>query len=210
MKRSARALALVAVVAVLALPILTGCAPAVYPNASQTNIPATPGASSTASPSLPAPPPPPTPTSTKSPSHADPGPHPCDATRLQVSYIASNNNAAGKFYGTLDFRNTSPAACVGYGFPRVWFSDGYNDVGPEASDTPGAAAQIVTLQPNQWMTSQIVFTDADFIDGCTVVQVANLDVRPPGADNDIIVPIPPTDACSNGVSVISATAAALK
>jgi hypothetical protein len=197
----ARTLAL-AGVALISATLLAGCAPAVYPTAGQTNIPATttPSTASAAPSSQPAPPPPP----------PSPSPPPCDATKLEVSYIASNNNAAGKFYGTLDFRNTSAAACQGYGFPQVWFYDGSKNVGDPAAETSDPTPQFITLQPDQWMTSQVVITDADLIDGCTIVSVTSLDVHPPGADDSVAVPIPATDACSNGASLMSVTAVVFK
>jgi hypothetical protein len=207
MIRSTLAVVLAFAVAAMSAPLLAGCAPAVHPTAGQTNIPATstpttpqptptavPGSTQTG---VPAPPPPP-----------PPGTNPaCDSSKLQVSYIASNNNASGKFYGTLYFRNMSSVTCDAYGYPFVWFEADYQHVGAQATNIAGPAAQVLTLTPNQAMTSQIIFTDADLIDGCTVVQVTQLDVRPPGADNSIEVTTPETDTCSNDVQIASVGAA---
>jgi hypothetical protein len=122
---------------------------------------------------------------------------------MEVSYIASNNNEAEKFHGTLDFRNVSAAACIAYGFPSEWFEDNGNDVGPQSTDVTTPPAAFVTLQPDEWMTALITITDTDLIDGCTIVQMTDLDVRPAGVDNHTGVPIPQADACSNGVALIS-------
>lgn len=95
-------------------------------------------------------------------------------------------------------------------YPSVWFEDNGNDVGPQSTDVTTLPAALVTLQPYQWMTSQIVIADADLVGDCDVVQETNLDVRPAGVDNHVEVPIPSTDACSNGLQLITVTAVVFK
>ena len=190
--------------------MLVGCAPAAFPSSRQTNIPVTPDVSApTASstpipattgtlptskpPSVDAPPPPPPPPSVDA----------CYSALFTVTYIAGDNTA-GQAHGTLKFLNKSTKACYTYGFPLAKFIYNFNPIGKDAATSGTASGDAITVQPGQWLLAPITFTDADFIDGCTVVQSTQLNVRSPGADDNAAVVIPSTDACNNpGISTIT-------
>jgi hypothetical protein len=211
MIRSARALTLAVGVAVLSATMLAGCAPAAFPTAGQTNISTTPGGSAEKSSPTPnaipsgstlpsgnsttadGPPPPPPPPSVDA----------CYSALFTVTYIAGDNTA-GQAHGTLKFLNKSTKACYTYGFPLAKFIYNFNPIGKDAATAGADSGAAITVQPGQWLLAPITFTDADFIDGCTVVQSTQLNVMSPGADDNAAVLIPSTDACNNpGIGTIT-------
>jgi Protein of unknown function (DUF4232) len=210
MTRSVRTLALAAGVAALAVSLLAGCAPAsILGNAPP---PSAASAASTAaathaptatatSTNEPAPPPPPPP---------GPTPKTCTTSDFTISYETSGDDSAGKVPGTLVFLNSSGALCQIDGSPLVWFEkDG--DVGPVGVVPITTISSLIPipLQPEQWATASITISDGDNVEGCVPEQVSNFDVRAPGSDAGVFVPIPPTDACE-GHSIAQLTVSSLK
>jgi hypothetical protein len=212
---------LIPTLTIAAAVTLAGCAPAVYPTASQTNIPATSPATSSDAPSAAGTPAPTSvpvpsasstdPSSTRTKKHAKPAsPPPCDSSKLAI-YYSPVDNTAGQAHAQLAFLNKTQAACEAYGNPFVWFSDASgNKIGDEAKTIDGTAAKIITLQPNEAAFAPLTISDADFIGSCTVVSVTHMVVTPAGADNSALITIPATDACSNGIVTMTVGVVALK
>src|SRR5215475_12306300 len=77
-------------------------------------------------------------------------PGPCSTAGLRVTLGSSQGAAAGHFYRTLDFTNTSGVSCSLYGYPGVSFVTGVGgqQIGAAAGRSP-ASKRLIVLAPGK-------------------------------------------------------------
>ena len=145
--RQAMAWSAAACVALLAAACGSIGAPGAGPTATVTVTASQPGAPSTGTPSA----------STPS-AAATPGP--CSTAGLRVTLGSQESAAAGHFYRTLDFTNTSGASCTLYGYPGISFVTGAGgqQIGAGASRSP-ASKQLIVLAPGKTAHAQMDLVD---------------------------------------------------
>lgn len=145
--RQAMAWAAAACVALLAAACGSIGAPGGGPTATVTVTASQPGAPSAGTPSASTP-----------AAAATPGP--CSTAGLRVTLGSQESAAAGHFYRTLDFTNTSGASCTLYGYPGISFVTGVGgqQIGAGASRSP-ASKRLIVLAPGKTAHAQMDLVD---------------------------------------------------
>jgi hypothetical protein len=182
-----RAVPIATVVVAVAL-LLAGCHPTSGPSGSPT---ASPTSSTSATPT-----PTPTPTATDT---AD-----CSANQLQIVYGATDGSA-GHAHGVLTFGNLGQTDCILTGYSTVSFQNPttLQPMGPAAVHDPSESAGPADASVDGFSTADLTITDASIVGGCTIVTATALLVTPPGMSHQFVVPVDPTQACSNDVGLLS-------
>src|SRR5690348_16777971 len=145
--RPAMAWAAAACLALLAAACRSIGAPGAGPTATVTVTASQPGAPTTGTPSASTP-----------AAAATPGP--CSTAGLRVTLGSQESAAAGHFYRTLDFTNTSSASCTLYGYPGISFVTGVGgqQIGAAASRSP-ASKRLIVLAPGKTAHAQMDLVD---------------------------------------------------
>ena len=121
-----------------------------------------------------------TPPATPTPAASVP---PACATSALPATIGAGNGAAGSTYYSLNFTNTSAAACTLLGYPGVSFvtEAGGSQIGRAASRNPLVASHLVTLAPGATAHSMLQVVDALNYPAaeCRLVTAHTLKVYPP-------------------------------
>jgi hypothetical protein len=178
----------------LACLALAGCSPsssssaAASPSVATTTVTATAPAASTSPPVT--------------------GPPACASSGLKVTQGGSDGYAGG-VYVTLDFTNTSGAACTLYGYPGVSLTTAspYNQIGLAAKRVTTRPVKVITLAPGAVANASLQIVDAlNFpASTCSPVKAANLRVFPPNQTASFYLPNT-SQTCSKPVQTLFITA----
>jgi hypothetical protein len=127
----------------------------------------------------------------------------CANGTLQVKLGPSEGYAGGVDL-TIDFTNTSSAACTLYGYPGVSLvSSSHAQIGLAAKRTTSAPVKVITLAPGATGTAQLQIADAlNFPTAtCGPAQAADLRVYPPNQTAAVFLPVT-SKGCAQPVQVL--------